>query len=50
VAKRLRSGRQADAAAAYDVETGKQWVFDALGLDGTVYLADGVSELAAVEP
>jgi len=98
-----RSGERADAATAYDVETGKRWVFDppssnawpeaatrnalvasaineggsdepfltvyildsdghataargtetvfdALGLDGTVYLADGVSDLVAVEP
>ncbi len=96
-----RSGGRADAATAYDVEAGKEWVFDppsnnawpeaatqdalvasaidegggpfltvsvldsdghataargketvfdALGLDGTVYLADGVSELVAVEP
>lgn len=29
---------------------GKDTVFDALGLDGTVYLADGVSNLLALDP
>jgi len=39
-----------DADGHATAALGRDTVFDSLGLDGTVYLADGVSELVAVEP